>query len=106
MKKKLLKTGIISLVITIVLMIINLISANVFHTMPLSVTFPGGECTEYIGLGVIFLVIYPMTDGTGPSIIYRVGFDFPSFIITFIILFVLIFLIGFIIGKIKKKGNK
>ena len=105
MKKKLLIAFIVSLVINLLLFSINMVSANIFHKLPVSKAIPGGECVEYIGFGVYLLVIYPMTYDGGPSVSYNIGFSFISFIIPLIVMFILVFIIELIIDKIRSKKN-
>ena len=105
MKKKLLIAFIVSLVINLLLFSINMVSANMFHKLPIGQAIPGGECIEYIGFGVYLLAVFPMTADGGASVSYNIGFSFISFIIPLIVIFILVFIIELIIDKIRSKKN-
>ena len=102
MLKKITISGLISIGINILLCIINLICANMFHFLPLSKSITGGDCVEHIGFGINMLETFPMTTSGELSSTYSISFNFVSLIIPIIVLFILILLIEVFIEKFKK----
>ena len=105
MKKKILIACIVSVVINLILFGVNLVGANVFHSVPFAKSIPGGECIEYIGFGVYLLEIFPMTADGGVSVSYQIGFHFMSLLIPLIVIFLLTFGILLLIDKLRGKKN-
>ena len=101
MKKKLLIAGIVSFGINSLFFLINLISANIFHVLPLVRSLVGGECIEYIGFGVYLLKLFPMTYDGGASVSYSVSLHLMSYLIPFFILLIIVLLIEIGIDKLK-----
>ncbi len=104
MKKVIISSIIIALVLTIVCGLVNYICATFLGFAPLSVEISGGDCIEYIGFGVNFLKLFPLSvEGTSGDTVTKVNLDFISFIISFVIIFAVVFIISLIIYKSKNK---
>ena len=102
MKKKIIISTLISLGVNVVLCLINLICANMFHFMPLAKSLTGGDCIEHIGFGIEILETFPLTTSGEMSSTYNISFHLTSLIIPIIVLFIVILLIEVLIDKFKK----
>ena len=103
MKKNVLLSLIISLIINIVCLIINLISALYFSIVPLSITLSGGEVTSYIGFGIMLDKFYGLSDSANISNSFNISFHLSSFIIPFVIFFGITLIIKLYIDKKHKR---
>ena len=103
LKKHLIKSLSISGVLTLFFFIINLISAYLFHHLPLAITLSGGEYIGEQGFGVLLEKIYPMSIvGEESGVSEHISFDFYSLIVSFIVLFIAVLIFCIIESKIKK----
>ena len=103
MKKNVLLSLIISLIINIVCLIINLISALYFSIVPLSITLSGGEVTSYIGFGIMLDKFSFLSDYTNVADGSKISFHLSSFIIPFVICFGIVLIIKLYIDKKHKR---
>ncbi len=102
MKKNIISSTLISIGINILLFLINLVCANMFHFMPLSKAITGGDCIEHIGFGMYMLETFPMTTSGEVSSTYSTSFHLISLLIPIIVLAVILIIIRVIIDKFKK----
>lgn len=106
MKKILIKTSILTLIINLLLFGINFACAHLFHVLPLAVTIPGGDCIEHIGFGVELLEVFVMSSiYSSASNQITIALNIPSLIISLIITFITALIIYLIINKIKSKKS-
>ena len=107
MKKNVKFSAILSLILTIIGLLINLIGSLVFKFAPLTRTLYGGEIILHIGFGINFQEIVPMSsspnDVDGFTI---VEFEPISLIISIIIIFVITLLVKTLISNKKAKQTK
>ena len=101
MKKNVCFSIIVSAIISVLGLIINVISASLFHFAPLTISFSGGDVIEHIGFGIDFLEISPLS--LNSEVITKIELDFLNLIQSFILLFIIILIIKIIFYKIKKK---
>lgn len=113
MGKKIKKALIISIAVSLILSLsifaIEGISAYKYHKMPICAETWGGECKEYIGIGWNMIEMFPMTVGntylsSAPHEGVRISFNrniFGFFVVTLTVSFAVFFLIFAVI-----KGRK
>ena len=108
MKKVLIKSLIISSIITAVGTLTNFLCAKLGDFLLIKATLSGGEYQGYVGFGILLEHIYPMTNGEGASKITHLSFSFVNFITYFVLIFLIVLLILYIIKRIKdkKENNK
>ena len=107
MKKKLLKSSLISLGINGILFVINLISAFLTEKLLLGINFYGGEYSSSSGFGVVVEKIHSFgIIGEGGGTTTHISLNIIGFIIPFILVFVIVFIIALIIGLFTKKEKK
>ena len=88
---KIIKSSIIiSCIVNVILLIINYLCALLFDKLPLSISFAGGDCTEYIGFGIHMLKVFPLSNNGTTST--SISFDAVSLLISLVIIFVLVLL--------------
>ena len=80
MKKKIISSALISIVINVIIFLINLICANMFHFLPFSYSLAGGECIEHIGFGIDLIEIFAFTTSGSASNTYQISFNILSII--------------------------
>lgn len=102
MKKKVVFSFIISLIINSICLLINLFCAVVFKFLPLSIKMSGGEWIGYYGFGISLEKIFGITINESGFVSNKIGFDLLSYLIPFIIIFIIVLIIKIIISKTKK----
>ncbi len=103
MKKLLLKSLIISSIITAVGTIINLVSVLVWDKLLLFVGMSGGEYQGYVGFGILLEFIYPMSGpGEVAGKVRHLSFDIVNFLIYFVMMFIIVFGFMYVIRLLKK----
>ncbi len=85
MKKAIKKSCFVSLLLTIILLLINLVCVITWKEVPLAITIRGGEYISRIGFGIIQEKIYSLST-TGSAPVATVSFHLVSFVITWVIL--------------------
>lgn len=101
MKKIILKSILISLILNIVCLIVNLVTYLRFKKIFLALKFSGGEWGGTTGFGIMINKTYPMS--TQDAVV--TGKTWLSVDpISFLIPFVIIFVIAFVILKLKQKA--
>ena len=104
MKKNVIISTIITIVINVICFIINLICAYANGSIPLGIKVSGGEMTSYSGFGVYLRKIYPLTTiESGETVSTTIGFNFLSLLLTLVLIFVVALIIVSIIRKKKAK---
>ena len=107
MKKNLCISAIISAALSALGLIVNLIGAYSYGVAPLTLSFPGGDCVEYIGFGIDMVKVFAeSTEAKAVSSSIVVEFHWLSLFIAFIIIFIIVFAITTIISKVKAKNKK
>ena len=101
MKKILIRSALVSLVVTISGMLVNLVSYFSSNKLLFAIRHVGGDCFEYQGFGLFLLEVYPQTAEGAASVHRHLSFDPISFLITFVVLFAVFFVI-FLALKNKK----
>ena len=105
MKKNVIISTIITIVINAICFITNLICAYVNGAIPLGIKIPGGEMTSYSGFGVYLEKIYSLTTvESGEKVSTTIGFSFLSLLLTLVLIFVVVLIIVSIIRKKKNEG--
>ena len=93
MKKILIRSALVSLVVTISGMLVNLVSYFSSNKLLFAIRHVGGDCFEYQGFGLFLLEVYPQTAEGAASVHRHLSFDPISFLITFVVLFAVFFVI-------------
>ena len=105
MKKKIIKSAIIALIITFIVTGINLIYFKINGKLLLGITVPGGDCIAYYGFGLYILEIFTESINGSGGVSTKVSFDFISMLGLFILLFCVISAISIIVDKSMVKNN-
>ena len=113
MKKILIKSLIISSIITAVGTLTNFLCAKLGDFLLIKATLSGGEYQGYVGFGILLEHIYSLSDGSSPGKITYLSFDILNFLLYFVVIFIIVFVAIKVIDKIKdgkkkdkKKSNK
>lgn len=104
-KKNIITSGIISIIINTICLIINLVCSLTINTIPLGISFAGGDCIEHIGFGIYMIetFVFGLKEefvGTSTSI----EFNLISLLVPLILIFIITFVIMIIISK--RNNNK
>ena len=102
MKKTIIKSLIISSIITAVGTLTNFLCAKLGDFLLIKATLSGGEYQGYVGIGILLEHIYPMKEGASAKTITHLSFDIINFILYFVIIFIIVFATIFVINKIKE----
>ena len=103
MKKNVIISSVITIVINAICFITNLICANVYGSIPLGIKISGGEMTRYSGFGVYLEKIYPLTTvESGEKVSTTIGFSLFSLLLTLVLVFVVALII---VSIIRRKKN-
>ena len=105
MKKSIVISAIISLVITGIGCLTNYLYAINKDTLLIKRTSFGGEYTGEFGFGISLEKIYPLTDDPNAKVITHLSFDIINFLLYLILIFIIVFIIIKVIKKIKGKKN-
>ena len=113
MKKNIIKSAIISLIITSIGCLANFLCAKLGDFLLIRVSSDGGEYTGEIGFGILLEKFYPLTDDPSVGTIRHLSFSIVNFLLYLVIIFIIVFATTFVINKIKegkkkdkKKNNK
>ena len=106
MKKTIIKSLIISSIITAVGTLTNFLCAKLGDFLLIKATLSGGEYQGYVGFGILLEHIYPMKEGSGSGKITYLSFDIINFILYFVIIFIIVFATIFVINKIKESKKE
>ncbi len=106
MKKNLITSIIISIVINVICTLTNFICAHFFDFLPLGLKTDGGEYISYSGFGILLEKFYSLSLPEDAKYSSKVSFNILSFIIYFIIIFIIVFLIIYLIKKFKNKKKE
>ncbi|MBR6404193.1 MAG: hypothetical protein IKS48_12475 [Eubacterium sp.] len=98
--KAFLKACVISLIFNGAGFVLNLLLALADIISPLGIPINGGECDGFVGFGIQYMVLYPLTNDPSDSGIDSM-IEFEPF--TLIIGFIIVFVIAFIV--LKKRGE-
>ncbi len=99
MKKVILKSAVIAMVVTILLCVMNWLIAAI-SGKPIGITIWGGEYSARYGFGVLLETFYPLTTVDTPiQSTSNISFDPVSFLVTILIVFVVSMVVGTILRK-------
>jgi hypothetical protein len=103
MKKKLILSSIITIIINAVLCIVNLIFALTTNTLPLAYSMSGGDAIIKTGFGIELTKIYSIVPANQSGVSANVSFDIVSLLIGIVAIFIIVFVIVLIICALNKK---
>ncbi len=105
MKKNIISSVILSLIINLICLLINLIFVISFNTVPLGVTISGGEWIGRYGFGFLLEQIYPLGVVGDVSSKIMISLNLESFLIPFIVVFATVLIFKIIINNRKNKAE-
>ena len=99
--KRLILSAVISLVLNAAAFVVNLLSWQGNHRLPLALRMHGGEVTAELGFGLRGTHIYGMTPDQLTN--HSLTFDPVSMVLCLLIGILLVYLVLLLIGKLKRK---
>ena len=99
--KKLVLSAVVSLVLNAAAFVVNLLSWQGNHRLPLALRIHGGEITAELGFGLRGTHIYGMTPDQLTT--HSLRFDPVSMILCLLLGIILIYLVLLLIGKLRGK---
>lgn len=104
MKKNIISSLKVSLIINILCIVINLISIATFEFLPIGIGFGGGDCVVRSGFGLVTTKTYPEMPVYEPiESSTSLEFSFLSLLISFIIVFSIVLIFKKISSKKKQE---
>ena len=102
MKKNIIFSAIVSLAASVLCLLINLVCALSSGSLPLGVTFSGGEFTEAVGFGISVQTVYSFGTLEEAGTWTTLGFHPLSLLLPWLLLCLLIFLLKMAGDRLKK----
>ena len=100
MKKNVVFSAILSLILTSIGLLTNLICSLAFKFAPLTFPISGGDSKIHTGFGIDFIEIFSLSPNGGNSTTFN--FNLISLIVSFAIIFVIVLIIKTIVSKKNK----